>query len=358
MQKNNLTILLFALIAIILLNESCNKIDCLTVFCKNGGTCVNGSCECAVGFYGATCLLEDSCITKNIICQNGGSCENGSCKCLLGFSGEHCEIENLCFTQNIICQNGGNCVNGACNCPPGFYGDTCEIIDSCIIYNIVCQNGGTCIDNTCDCPRGYIGTYCENFDRTEVQYLLDIGVSPEEMLINGAGIINGIVEEDLHGKVHQNSFLFFVTNEIRHFNTTKIADRTIFGPADNDILNLENHNIWNGAMGEFDGSVNTMAIVDHLGDNGGVAYAAKLCDDLVSNGFDDWYLPTLREYYEIHHQLYLNNIGNFISNYYWTSSEADENFAYFYRKHFNVCVAPFNKDNPSNYDIACRCARK
>ncbi|MBS1773217.1 MAG: calcium-binding EGF-like domain-containing protein [Bacteroidetes bacterium] len=34
---------------------ACNKDACKNVVCNNGGTCVNGTCSCPTGFYGATC---------------------------------------------------------------------------------------------------------------------------------------------------------------------------------------------------------------------------------------------------------------------------------------------------------------
>jgi hypothetical protein len=48
-------------------------------------------------------------------------------------------------------------------------------------------------------------------------------------------------------------------------------------------------------------------------------YAAKICDDLFLNGYNDWYLPSRDEL----NKLYLNRVvvGGFASSVYWSSSE-------------------------------------
>jgi hypothetical protein len=53
--------------------------------------------------------------------------------------------------------------------------------------------------------------------------------------------------------------------------------------------------------------------------------AAKLCADYSVNGYNDWYLPCQDELY----RLYLNKvaIGGFPNNYYWSSTEVDNNNA-------------------------------
>jgi Protein of unknown function (DUF1566)/Lower baseplate protein N-terminal domain len=76
------------------------------------------------------------------------------------------------------------------------------------------------------------------------------------------------------------------------------------------------------------GDANTGAIVSNQGPG---SYAAKLCYDLVLNGYSDWYLPSKDELNE----LYLNKvaIGGFTNNPYWSSSEGSINYAweqYFY----------------------------
>jgi hypothetical protein len=66
------------------------------------------------------------------------------------------------------------------------------------------------------------------------------------------------------------------------------------------------------------GLANTTAIVEAQGEG---LYAAKICDDLVLNGYDDWYLPSKDEL----NKLYLNQeaVRIVVSTNYWSSSEVD-----------------------------------
>ncbi|MFA5175558.1 MAG: LamG-like jellyroll fold domain-containing protein [Patescibacteria group bacterium] len=67
------------------------------------------------------------------------------------------------------------------------------------------------------------------------------------------------------------------------------------------------------------GQANTTAIV---GQAGHTTSAAKLCDDLISGGYSDWYLPSRNEL----NKLYLNRvaIGGFsLTSWYWSSSESN-----------------------------------
>lgn len=70
------------------------------------------------------------------------------------------------------------------------------------------------------------------------------------------------------------------------------------------------------------GNANTTAIVTTQGAG---SYAAKICADLVSNGYNDWYLPSKDEL----NKLYLNRtlVGSFLSSIYWNSSELNATFA-------------------------------
>ncbi len=77
------------------------------------------------------------------------------------------------------------------------------------------------------------------------------------------------------------------------------------------------------------GALNTAGIVAGCGEPG---FAAKICDDLVLNGYNDWYLPSLNELTLIYTNLYQVGLGgSFQNNRYWSSSESDANFAWYER---------------------------
>ncbi len=55
---------------------------------------------------------------------------------------------------------------------------------------------------------------------------------------------------------------------------------------------------------------------------------ARLCNDLVNNGYSDWYLPSKDELNLMYNNLKVNGIGNFSSDWYLSSSEVDANTAW------------------------------
>lgn len=76
------------------------------------------------------------------------------------------------------------------------------------------------------------------------------------------------------------------------------------------------------------GNQNTLDIINGCGTAG---IAARLCSDLVLNGYDDWFLPSKAEI-ELMYTLSTHSLGGFSSVYYWTSSEYD--FTYGTRRGF------------------------
>ena len=87
------------------------------------------------------------------------------------------------------------------------------------------------------------------------------------------------------------------------------------------------------------GAQNTIDIVTQFGGQEPYAsktdYAAKLCSDLESGGYDDWFLPSKDELDAIWDNLVddgtgsNNGVGGFANGSYWSSSEDDSYFAWF-----------------------------
>ncbi len=101
MKNIKLLISLLLLSVTILLTESCSKAEpCINTNCLNGGTCVNGACECPDGYIGNNCEEQDPCF--GITCQNGGNCVDSICECPDGFIGTNCELLDTTQIQLLL----------------------------------------------------------------------------------------------------------------------------------------------------------------------------------------------------------------------------------------------------------------
>jgi TolB-like protein len=75
------------------------------------------------------------------------------------------------------------------------------------------------------------------------------------------------------------------------------------------------------------GKTNTEAIMREANSRGGgFRWAARECDALVVNSFDDWFLPSMDELNYMYGNLYLRNLGGFFCGWYGTSTYADSNY--------------------------------
>jgi hypothetical protein len=90
------------------------------------------------------------------------------------------------------------------------------------------------------------------------------------------------------------------------------------------------------------GKSHTAKIVAWLGDKSETDRAAQLCDDLVFRGFNDWFLPSSSELYEMFLVLKSAGVGDF-SGTYWSSTEFT-NATAFRRDFDNTIVANLNKN--------------
>ncbi|MGB0932330.1 MAG: hypothetical protein ACPGVB_16230 [Chitinophagales bacterium] len=132
-----------------------------------------------------------------------------------------------------------------------------------------------------DCPIGYTGIDCENFDDTQVQVLLDAGITPLELL-NG-----NIPLSSLYGKRYAGGLIFYVNANDGSGMVAAEEDQSKGARwgCQGEI---------NGADGEVLGTgvQNTMEILAGCTTSG---IAAKICDDLELNGYMDWFLPSKGE---------------------------------------------------------------
>ncbi|MDC0029275.1 hypothetical protein OAJ32_02085, partial [bacterium] len=85
-----------------------------------------------------------------------------------------------------------------------------------------------------------------------------------------------------------------------------------------------------------DGQQNTLDIISNCGTNGGTAYAAEQCNNYVSGGYTNWFLPSLNELLEMYNNKsiidnsIINNGGNTFNTlfgFHWSSTSVSTNFA-------------------------------
>ena len=189
-----------------------------------------------------------------------------------------------------------------------------EETSSCPGIPEICGNG---IDDNCD------GVIDENCD-VIIQERLDLGETPKEI------IESGLSSSYLIGKTYQGGLIYFITED---GTWGQVA-------SPNDITNIEHimfpwdyHNFIQ--PGDFyptlaegievgSGPDNTRLIVDQL--EAGL-YAAFMCDNYDDGTYSDWFLPSLGELKLMYEKIgggalgSNNNIGNFIFNRYWSSTE-------------------------------------
>lgn len=175
-----------------------------------------------------------------------------------------------------------------------------------------------------------VATSCKKDDDAEasksVADLIQEGKTIQEILNEGKTPLE-IVETDddfldsLYGKSYKGGLIFYL-------NTTT---GTGLVSADEDQSTSAKWGCWASGIKGADGATigsgqqNTTDIVSGCSDAG---TAARLCDDLTFNGFSDWYLPSKDEFQQMRNNLDANGYGDFITNYYWTSTEYSEYYGY------------------------------
>lgn len=134
--------------------------------------------------------------------------------------------------------------------------------------------------------------------------------------------------EYLHG-----GFIFYIDESGEH--------GLVCAPSD-----LQQTSVWgncspSGAAGKLPGTgkSNTEDIIKGCKET---STAAKLCNDLVLNGYDDWFLPSVNELQLIYRNIHEKGLGGFKETYYWSSTQDK----------FGAWVVNFYYGNKSNQDRA------
>lgn len=119
------------------------------------------------------------------------------------------------------------------------------------------------------------------------------------------------------GQEYQGGIIFYLDNSGEH---GLIALQNDLGTAEwgcsaNEMPIAQGHTIGTG-------KTNTQAIVDYCNED---VFAAKLCADLVQNGYDDWYLPSIDELGLVYeHRVQIGGFANEETWVYTSSTEGSD----------------------------------
>ena len=151
----------------------------------------------------------------------------------------------------------------------------------CEANPVTCLNSGFCEQGVCACPEGTLGENCETIDYTKIQAVLRLGISPFELLANGAPI------DSLYGKNFQGGRIFYldVTN-----NTGLMALGVIGNTYHWGCMGLE-LGVKNEELNM--GMLNSELIKEKCNDS--PIAAGFLRPNTAINAQIDWYLPSKEE---------------------------------------------------------------
>jgi len=115
------------------------------------------------------------------------------------------------------------------------------------------------------------------------------------------------------GQSYQGGIIFYIDNTGKHGLIAAATDQS--SGAEWGCMSLTSR--IGGTSEEIGtGQANTSRIVNGCNEAG---IAARLCDDLVLNGYSDWFLPSLKEMDKMY--LSRNVVGGFANKPYWNSTE-------------------------------------
>ncbi len=124
------------------------------------------------------------------------------------------------------------------------------------------------------------------------------------------------------GDTHQGGIIFYLDATGCHGLVAKATDE-----AGTYQWSSTNFQTWAYASGIYGGAQNTKKSIARAIAESSTCNAASVCDNLVSGGYTDWYLPSKDELDMMYVNLHLQGLGNF-NFFYWSSTEGDNNTAW------------------------------
>jgi hypothetical protein len=125
------------------------------------------------------------------------------------------------------------------------------------------------------------------------------------------------------GDTHEGGIIFYLDATKKHGLVCAPTDQSTSAPWCNNGVNITTNA--NG-IEEGTGTANTTTIVNAQGAG---SYAAQICNDLVLNGYSDWFLPSKYECFDMYFNLkIMKQMGSFTDTIYWSSTESAVDRAY------------------------------
>ena len=120
------------------------------------------------------------------------------------------------------------------------------------------------------------------------------------------------------GGNYQGGIIFYIDETGQHGLIAAKEDQSITDPWRNQELLIT------GAVSLSNGKDNTKLIIDAQGNTG--LYAAKICSDYESGGYNDWFLPSKDQLNILYQNKHL--MEGFVEQLYWSSTEYEIGIAW------------------------------